>query len=153
MAQLRCEVDAIHARGAELVVIGNGTRRFAAAFRDDLQLETPLYLDPTRASYRALGMRRGIAPTIGSWRTWINMLSALRRGLRQNRVRVIARWWYRSVPVLMPGPQGDAWQLGGVLVVLPDGRVPYRYLSTVAGDHPPVRAVLDALNAATQCVP
>jgi len=147
---LRREVDTIHAHGAELVVIGNGNRHFAAAFREDLQLDTPLYVDTTRASYRALGMKRGIARTFGSWRRWLNMLRALRDGLRQKRLRVIVRWWCRSVPVLVPGTQGDAWQLGGVLVVLPDGRVPYRYLSAVAGDHPPVSGVLTALVAATR---
>lgn len=150
MAQLRREVDTIHAHGAELVVIGNGTRHFAGAFREDLQLETPLYVDTTRASYRALGMKRGLARTLGSWDTWVRMLRALRDGFRQKRVRVIVRWWYRSVPALVPGTQGDAWQLGGVLVVLPDGRVPYRYLSTFAGDHPPPSDALAALEAATR---
>jgi hypothetical protein len=147
VAQLRREVDSIHAQGAELVIIGNGTEHFAEAFRQDLRLETPLYVDTTRASYRALGMKRGIARTLASWRTWVGQLRALRDGVLQKRVRVILRWWYRSVPALVPGTQGDAWQLGGILVVLPDGRVPYRYLSTVAGDHPPVYEVLAALKA------
>lgn len=147
---MRREIDAIHAHGAELVVIGNGHRHFARVFREDLQLDTPIYVDTTRASYRALGMKRGLARTLGSWRTWVKMLRALRGGVRQKRVRVILRWWYWAVPVLLPGTQGDAWQLGGVLVVLPDGRVAYRYLSTVAGDHPPPSEVLAALEAAAR---
>ena len=146
--QLRREIDTIHAHGAELVVIGNGKRQLAGAFREDLQLDTPLYVDTARASYRALGMKRGIARTLGSWRTWIGNLRALHGGFRQKRVRVILRWWSQSIPVLIPGTQGDAWQLGGVLVVLPDGRVPYRYLSSVVGDHPPPSEVLSALEAA-----
>ena len=145
MAQLRHEINTIHAHGAELVVIGNGDRQFAEAFREDLQLDTPLYVDTTCASYAALGMKRGIAATLGSWRTWAKMPRALWNGVRQKRVRVIVRWWRWSVPALIPAEQGDAWQLGGVLVVLPDGRVPYRYLSAIAGDHPPVSAVLAAL--------
>ncbi|MGQ0814035.1 MAG: AhpC/TSA family protein [Gemmatimonadota bacterium] len=147
MAQLRREVDSIHAHGAELVVIG--TEHFAEAFREDLRLDTPLYVDTTRASYRALGMKHGIARTLASWRTWAKMLRALRDGVLQKRVQVILRWWYWSVPALVPGTQGDAWQLGGIVVVLPDGRVPYSYLSTVAGDHPPVNQVLAALEAST----
>lgn len=150
MAQLRREIKSIHAHGAELVVIGNGTRHFARAFREDLQLETPLYVDSSRASYRALGMHRGIARTLGSWRTWVKLGRALRDGIRQKRVQVIVRWWYQSVPVLIPGADGDAWQLGGVLLVLPDGRVPYRYLSTIAGDHPPAAEVMAALVATTR---
>ncbi len=148
--QLRREVDRLHAHGAELVVIGNGTPHFARAFREDIHLDTPLYVDTSCASYRALGMKRGLARTLGSWRTWVNLFRALRDGVREKRVTVILRWWRLSVPVLIPGAQGDAWQLGGVLVVLPDGRIPYRYLSTIAGDHPQTTEVLAALAASTQ---
>ncbi len=150
MTQLRREVDNIHALGAELVVIGNGTEHFAAAFREDLDLDTPLYVDASCSSYRVLGMKRGIARTLGAWRTWESIARALLEGVRQKRIRVILRWWHRSVPALIPGIEGDAWQLGGILVVLPDGRVPYRYLSTVAGDHPPVYEVVAALEAVTR---
>lgn len=150
MAQLRREVDNIHAYGAELVVIGNGTSHFARAFREEVQLETPLYVDPTCTSYRALSMKRGIARTLGSWRTWVSHFRALRAGLREQRVAVIVRWWRLSVPVLIPGSQGDAWQLGGVLVVLPDGRIAYRSLSTIAGDHPRTSEVMTALEASTR---
>lgn len=128
---MRREVDKIHAYGAELVVIGNGNLQFANAFRNDLKLETPLYVDTTRASYRALGMKRGMVRTLGSLRMWANVLRARSKGFRQQH-----------------GVQGDAWQLGGVLVVLPDGRVPYRYISAVAGDHPSVNKILDALESA-----
>ena len=38
--------------------------------------------------------------------------------------------------------RGDPWQQGGVLVVLPGGRVVYRYLSSAAGDHPAPAAVV-----------
>jgi hypothetical protein len=149
VAQLRREINTIHAHGAELVVIGNGTLHFAMAFREDLRLESPLYVDRSSASYRALRMRRGIARTLGSWRTWVRQGRALWDGLREKRLPVILRWWYQSVPALIPGTDGDAWQLGGVLLVLPDGRVPYRYLSSVAGDHPSAAEVIAALTAAT----
>ncbi len=123
---MRREVGTIHSRGAELVVVGCGNRHFARVFREDLELTTPLYVDTERASYRALGMKRGVRRTLGIrtlrslWRSW-------RSGSRQK------------------GVQGDPWQLGGVLVVLPDGRVTFRYLSHEAGDHPPVPEVLAAL--------
>ncbi len=44
--------------------------------------------------------------------------------------------------------QGAAMQQGGVLVVMQDGTVAYRYASEAAGDHPPVEDVLVALEAA-----
>jgi hypothetical protein len=139
VAQLRREVDRIHRHGAELVVVGNGTRHFARAFRDDVGLDTPIYVDTACASYRALHMNRGIARTL-SWRTWASMFRALLNGLREERANVIARWWRLSVPVLVPGAQGDAWQLGGVLIA-------YSYQSAVAGDHPQTSDIMAALEA------
>ena len=53
-------------------------------FREDLQLDTPLCVDTTRASYRALGLKRGISRTLGSWRTWANMFRALREGVQHH---------------------------------------------------------------------
>lgn len=126
VAQLRRETGTIHERGAELVVVGNGNRHFATAFAREAGLTTPLYVDTKRASYRALGMKRSLlalaAPSILR-----NAIRALGRGARQGSL------------------QGDGMQLGGVLVVLPGGRVAYRYLSEVPGDHPPVADVLAAL--------
>jgi hypothetical protein len=91
-------------------------------------------------------MRRGVARTL-SWRTWAKMLRLIRDGLAEGRGDAMARWWYRAVPSLLPGSQGDAWQLGGIVVVLSDGRVPYSYVSSVAGDHPPASDALLALKA------
>lgn len=150
MAQLRREVTSIHAYGAQLVVIGNGTDQFAAAFRADLNLDTPLYIDPTCASYRALGMKRGVARTLGAWRMWVKMARAVWANIGEGRSRLVLRWWRRSVPALMPGAHGDAWQLGGVLVVLPNGDVPYCYLSKIAGDHPSMNDILGVLAAQTR---
>jgi AhpC/TSA antioxidant enzyme len=130
--------------------MGNGTSGFGRAFREDVQLETPLYVDPTCASYRALSMKRGIARTLGSWRTWVSLGRALRTGIRERRAGVIVRWWRLSVPVLIPGTQGNAWQLGGVLVVLPDGRIAYRRESTIAGDHPRTDEIIAALEASAR---
>ena len=57
-----------------------------------------------------------------------NALRALRDGARQT------------------GIAGDPWQLGGVFVIRPGGELAYRYVSEVAGDHPPIDAILDALD-------
>lgn len=123
---MRREIDEIHRRGAELIVVGNGNLHFARGFREDLKLTTPLYVDTKRDSYRALGMKRPLLAFL-SPAVFRNAARALRAGSRQRRI------------------QGDPWQLGGGLVVRPDGRVAYRYLSKVAGDHPPVADVLTAL--------
>jgi NAD(P)-dependent dehydrogenase (short-subunit alcohol dehydrogenase family) len=57
-----------------------------------------------------------------------------------------------AVRALMSGArqgsvQGDALQLGGTLVVKPDGSVTYSYRSREAGDHAPISEVLAALDS------
>lgn len=120
-------------RAAELVVVGSGQPWQAAAFREELELTEPPYdvpvlVDPTLAAFRAAGLRRGVGAVLtpgtvrSAWR-------AFRGGHRQR------------------GVQGDPWQNGGVLVVRPDGSVPWSYASREAGDHPPPADILAALAA------
>jgi dehydrogenase/reductase SDR family protein 12 len=123
---LRDQIEEIRARGAELVIVGNGAANFAAAFREDFDLDCPLLVDPELRAYRAAGLRRGRVELL-SPRLPLNALRALRAGSRQTSV------------------QGDPWQLGGVFVIRPDGELSYRYLSREAGDHAPVAEVLEAL--------
>ncbi len=128
--QLHRVRDEIHARGAELFIIGNGAPSFAQAFREDLGISTPLFTDPSLETYRLLEFKRGVADALLSPKVWANAARAWSGGFRQGRV------------------QGDAWQLGGVIVVRPDGSVIFRHASTEAGDHPPVPEILRALGRA-----
>jgi NAD(P)-dependent dehydrogenase (short-subunit alcohol dehydrogenase family) len=123
---LRDASEAIRARGAELVIVGNGTPYFAKAFREDFGLEGPLLVDPELRAYRAAGLRRGRIEIL-SPRVPLNALRALRSGARQRAV------------------EGDPWQLGGVFVIRPGGELAYRYVSREAGDHAPVPDVIAAL--------
>jgi hypothetical protein len=122
-------VDRIRALGAELVFIGNGASHFARGFREDFAVPGPIWVDPGRESYRALGFASGLGSTLG-WRVLSNAQRARRAGFSQ-----------RSV-------EGHAIQQGGVLVVLPSGEIAYRYASEAAGDHPPVEEVISALEQA-----
>ncbi len=128
---MRDQVDAIRARGAELAIVGNGAANFAAAFREDFDLDGPLLVDPELRAYRAAGLRRGQVELL-SPRLPLNALRALGSGSRQT------------------GVQGDPWQLGGVFVIRPDGELLYRYESREAGDHPPVEDILEALSEDTE---
>jgi hypothetical protein len=126
VVQLHHEKDRIHDAGAELVIVGNGNRHFAQGFVKDLGLTTPLYVDTKRDAYKALRFKRSLGVFLNPT-AMANMARALKSGFRQGRT------------------QGDAFQLGGVLVVRPDGEVVFRYASDAAGDHPPVDDVLAAL--------
>jgi NAD(P)-dependent dehydrogenase (short-subunit alcohol dehydrogenase family) len=128
---LRDRIGDIRARGAELVIVGNGAENFAAAFREDFDLDCPILVDPELRTYRTAGLRRGRVELL-SPRLPGNALRALRAGSRQT------------------GVEGDPWQLGGVFVIRPGGDLTYRYVSREAGDHPPVDDILDALDAGAE---
>ncbi|MDJ0851664.1 MAG: SDR family NAD(P)-dependent oxidoreductase [Myxococcota bacterium] len=123
---MRDRLDDIRGRGAELVIVGNGAASFAEAFREDFELDCPLLVDPDLVAYRAAGLRRGRVELL-SPRLPLNALRAMREGYRQSSV------------------EGDPWQLGGVFVIRAGGTLTYRYVSEVAGDHPPVEEVIEAL--------
>ncbi|MBT8495661.1 MAG: hypothetical protein KJO07_21615 [Deltaproteobacteria bacterium] len=112
--------------GARLVVVGNGRANFMEGFRDKSGYQGELYTDPSRATYRALRLKRGL-------RTAMNVKSvkrayqAMRAGNRQTATR------------------GDPWQQGGVFIVDRDGTIVYRYPSEFAGDHPPIDDIVAAL--------
>jgi peroxiredoxin len=120
---LRDDTPRIHAAGAELVIVGNGTPEQAADFIDDYAVTTPVYTDPSLGIHRAVGARRGG----GGLRLIRNALRALSKGHFQTRVL------------------GDPRQHGGVFVVTQQGEVAYSYLSEVAGDHPDPQAVVRVL--------
>jgi hypothetical protein len=124
--QLHRERETIRRKGAGLVFVGNGNRRFARGFVEQFGIEAPVYVDPKLVAYRALEFSR---PVLGLFnpKVWVAGARALGGGARQGTV------------------QGDAFQLGGVLVVRKDATVAYRHASATAGDHPPVAEVLAAL--------
>ncbi len=109
-----------------MVIVGNGTPYFAAAFHEDFELDCPLLVDPELRAYRAAGLRRGRLELL-SPRLPLNALRALRSGSRQT------------------GVQGDPWQLGGVFVIRRGGDSTYQYVSREAGDHAPMEEILAAL--------
>lgn len=123
---MRDRLDDIRELGAELVLIGNGAQSFAQAFREDLGLDCPVLIDPDLVSYRAAGMRRGRVELL-SPRMPLNAVRALRKGFRQTSV------------------QGDPWQLGGVFVIKPGGKLTYRFISSEAGDHAPIDDIFGGL--------
>jgi hypothetical protein len=128
---LRGIVPQIHAAASELVIIGNGTPEQAGWFVRATGMTTPVYTDPLRDAYRIVAARRDLAGVLHP-KVFLRTLQAWRQGFRQT------------------GSKGDATQLGGVFIVLPDGKVPYAYRSGYAGDMPCPDDVLQALRNAVQ---
>lgn len=125
---MRDYVPRIHAASGELVIVGNGTPQQARWFEEDFKVETPVFTDPERRLYDAVGARRGIALTRVP-ALMRSALRALRKGHRQTRVL------------------GDGGQLGATLVIARGGAVVYRHVNRDAGDHAPSEEVVAALEA------
>jgi NAD(P)-dependent dehydrogenase (short-subunit alcohol dehydrogenase family) len=113
---LRDRIRTWQQQGVEVVLIGNGNRTFAEAFREEFELEGRLLVDPDLHAYRAAGLRRGRRELASPWLA-AQAIRALRSGARQT------------------GVQGDPWQLGGVLVFGPGGELRFRHVAETAGDH------------------
>lgn len=122
---MRDRAAEIRETGAEIAVVGNGSRYFAMIFREDLGVDFPIFIDPDLRAYRAAGLRRGFMELL-SPRLITNGVRALAKGSRQK------------------GVQGDAFQLGGSFVIRRGGGVAFAHRSREAGDH----ADLDRLIAA-----
>jgi len=119
--------------GVELVAIGNGTVEQAAAFVRSQGLDgLRLVVDPERRVYEAAGARVGTLSQLVGPRVMLAgaRLAAGGSGARQGQVI------------------GHAAQLGGVLIVAPDGSVPYAHLAENAADLAPEEEVLEAAHKA-----
>jgi hypothetical protein len=130
VAQLRPKVSDIRARGAELCVIGNGTPKQAKYFAEHEAIDFPVRTDPTLEVYKRAGFRRGLFSTLHP-RAAIAAIRAMAAGHAMN------------VTV-----KGDAFQQGGVVIVLPDGREAWRHINRFAGDHAAPEVVLIKLESA-----
>ena len=129
---MRYYVPRIHAAGAELVILGNGTPEQARWFVEDYDVTTPVLTDPNLASHRIVGTGKLF---LGDPRTSIQGVRAFTLGHRQT------------------GIKGHALELGGVFVITPASDMPYRYLSKFGGDHPDPEDAIGVLEAHTQSEP
>jgi hypothetical protein len=129
--QLHRDRDEFEAAGVRLAVIGMGTPENARHFRDTQHVDLDLLVDPERKAYRAAGAKKA---TFGELLGPRVMAAGLRRGLKSgvHQGRTI----------------GHPAQLGGVMIVTPDGDVPYVHLSDDASDNPPNSEVLNAARKA-----
>lgn len=124
MAELRPHVDELRAIGVEPYVIGSGSPAQARQFQDKLDARAlPIFSDEPLASYRAAGWKRAVSATL-SPRSAIKYVKAFVRH-KQGRT------------------MGDPWQIGGAMIVRPDGEVTWRFASEYGGHHPAVATLVD----------
>ena len=116
--------------GVRLVLIGQATPRQAAHFRRKLDIDLPLLADESRATYKAAGWRKGsMAQLLGPKSVIAGAKHTARSGVMQGKVI------------------GDAAQLGGAIIVQPDGSVSFSRRQEHAGDTIEVDELLAAAGA------
>lgn len=103
--------------GVQTVVVGHSSLRYAKAFVEETKIDLPVYVDEKRVVYKALEFKRPLLAFLTP-KVFKRAAEARAEGFTQ------------------PGVHGDAFQLGGVLLLMPDGSMPYKYSSQFPGDHP-----------------
>jgi hypothetical protein len=125
VAELTEYLDDFSQREAQLVVVGNGGSYDLKKFRNVTGYPGLLLTDSSLETYKLLKFKNDIIDVIGI-KSFTQGFAALRAGF-------------------MPGSlQGHALQLGGAVVVVPEGKITYLFKSSAAGDHPPVEDLLAA---------
>jgi peroxiredoxin len=117
--------------GARLVLIGQGKPRDAAQFRRRQGIQVTVLADAERVSYRAVGAK--VAGFADLWGPKVVAKGAL-TGAKHR--------------VLQGRTVGDSAQLGGAILVLPDGQVAWSHLSTDAADDASPEEILAAVRTA-----
>jgi hypothetical protein len=125
--------DRIEAAGASLTLIGQLTPRHAAHFRRRQGIELPVLADNDRASYKAAGAKMGsIGELIGPRVMAKGALATLQTGRFQTRTL------------------GSPAQLGGAMLITPDGTVAWSHMARDASDNASADEILAALAGPAQ---
>src|SRR3954447_17466998 len=121
--------EEIEAKGARIVLIGQGTPKHAAHFKPRYAPELPVLADESRETYKAMGIPRGSAMQLIGPKSVLKGIARSAQGQPQGRII------------------GDAAQLGATFIVMPSGEVAWSHISSDASDNPSVEEVLEALQA------
>ncbi len=114
------------------MLIGQATPRQAAHFRRRQEIELPILADERRESYKAAGAKIATMGELLGPKVMSKGISTGRKlGVHQGRT------------------VGHPAQLGGAMVITPDGEVAWSHMSDDASDNAKPEEILDALRAAS----
>ena len=131
MSQLRQQEKSLQQSGVQVAVVTFDADFMALAYVKETQLPWPLLVDKDRELYRRYQMTRG-----GWWSIYgpLSIWRYIRLVLRHRR-------WH--------DPGSDYRQLGGDVLIDPEGIVRLHFVSSSPHDRPTPEAILDVVNAAT----
>jgi peroxiredoxin len=119
--------------GVSLVLIGQGSPRQADRFRSRWEVELPVLADGERESYRAAGAKVAtMAELLGPTSARRGVVKTFGSGGRIRQGRVI----------------GHPAQLGGAMVIRPDGAVSWSHMSEDPSDNASPEELLEAARSA-----
>jgi len=125
---LRDHYPSIRAGGGEVVAVGTGSRRYAAAFVAEERIPFPVLVDDDADAARAATVRRvSFVRLLTDRRSWPGTRRARAAGFRVHR----------------SGKR--VTQLGATFVLGPGDQVRYEHIDEHSADHAPLEQVLDAL--------
>ena len=113
--------------GVKVVVVTFQAGPLADAYGRETELSWPLLVDDTLSLYRAYGIERGRLWDIWGPASWGAYAKLLSRGRK------------------MKAPAGDVNQLGGDVLVDPQGIVRMHHIGSGPADRPPVSQLLDVI--------
>lgn len=121
------------AAGLPVVMIGQATPRHAAHFRRRMDLGFPVLADEQRESYRLAGAKVGtVSEVAGPKAAVVGAARIIRSRGKAMQTRVI----------------GHPYQLGGAIIVMPDGRVAWAKMAQDATDNATPQEILAAARQA-----
>jgi peroxiredoxin len=123
--------EQFEAAGVRLVLIGQATPRHAAHFRRRQGIQLPVLADKDRVSYEAAGAKSG--GVFDLFHPKVVAKGAV-TGVKEKTIQT------RTI--------GDASQLGGALVIAPDGTVTWSHMSRDASDNASPEEILAAVRQA-----
>jgi peroxiredoxin len=125
---LRDHYEEIRSRGAELVAIGTGGPRYAAAFVDEEKITFPVLLDEQAEAAHIVGAKHQPAWRVLDRASMKVATRAFAQGRRQHKTG--------KRPL----------QLGATFVIGPGNVVRYEHLDRFFADHAPIKDVFAALS-------
>jgi peroxiredoxin len=131
LAQLELVKPELVEKGLSLAVVTQGKPEETRVFCGERIPEVTCLSDPERKAYRAYGLGRGkMRQTVLSWRV-----------MRANRILAKRKGWKPEMP-----PEGqDAFQMSGLFIIGPEGRIRLPYYYEDIADHPPVELLLQGV--------
>ncbi len=129
--QLHRAQQEFEAAGVNLVMIGQATPRQAAQFKRRLDIDLPILADEQRESYKAAGAKIAtMSELLGPKMITRGMSASRKLGVHQGRT------------------VGHPAQLGGAMLITPDGSVAWSHMSDDASDNASPEEILEAARAA-----